>query len=84
MVGYFAVWWRETDLYHAGDGPVDVANPAATEVAETADGDQIDEAEEGSGPRVLSKKEKEKLKKEREKVSPPLVHLALVFTSASP
>lgn len=51
-------------------------------MADAANEDQVaDEAEEGPGLRILSKKEKDKLKKEKEKVSHSFMLRALVFMS---
>lgn len=68
------------------------ADPAVTEATDAANEDQVageaanedqagEEAEEGSGLRILSKKEKDKLKKEKEKVNHSFIPMALVFTS---
>jgi translation initiation factor 5B len=43
--------------------------PSTVDVAPTAEANDAEDAERGEGPKLLSKKEKERLKKEKEKVS---------------
>lgn len=60
---------------HIGFSHSDFSSAPEASQPEPTTGDRIDEAndaedaEEGEGPKILSKKEKERLKKEKEKVN---------------